>query len=450
MHSVIDVPHNVSEFASRLKMAGVSVVVRYYNHRNSNSFPSKCLARDEFDALNDAGLAVAVVFQQRGGAGGNISDFESGAGARDASRALQLATGVGQPENSAIYFAVDWDYYKSADLAKLKAYFEQVKSTLSGRYKLGVYGSGTVADTLSGIVDYVWLAGAVGWSGTREALAANRWSLFQKHLELHSEIGGFGYDGNIVNPSNADFGQFSDKAVLATPRGIGNATLYMVVASSGLNLRSGPGETFSVLKNYPNGTLVTGQGRDGDWIKVDINGDGTVDGYMHGEFLRAVSGGLPVMNGAAAPKSAIAIAEEELALGVSEVAGSQHNPRIVMYHATTSGGSASDETAWCSSFANYCVERAGLIGTDSKWARSWHDGSWGRDVSSSPQRGDIVVFSRVGAGDNGGHVGFYLSDDATSVEVLGGNQSNRVCIARYPKNGRLGPYEYKLLSIRRY
>ena len=49
----------------------------------------------------------------------------------------------------------------------------------------------------------------------------------------------------------------------------------------------------------------------------------------------------------------------------------------------------------------------------------------------------------------GGHVGFVVSFDATSVTVLGGNQSNRVSIATYPREGSLGGQNYKLLSIRR-
>ncbi len=60
-----------------------------------------------------------------------------------------------------------------------------------------------------------------------------------------------------------------------------------------------------------------------------------------------------------------------------------------------------------------------------------------------------MVWRRVGAGDDGGHVGFYIAGDANGIEVLGGNQSDKVRIQRYPRNGTLTPYSYTLLSIRR-
>jgi len=113
------------------------------------------------------------------------------------------------------------------------------------------------------------------------------------------------------------------------------------------------------------------------------------------------------------------------------------------------GGAAHDETAWCSSFVNYCVEKTGLRGTDSKAARSWHDQHWGRDVTSVPGEGDIVVFSRHGPTDEGGHVGFFIADEDDQIRVLGGNQGNRISIRLFPKDGSLGSTRYKPLSIRR-
>jgi len=47
-----------------------------------------------------------------------------------------------------------------------------VKEVLTGKYLIGVYGSGAVGVQLrqQTLVDYLWLAGATGWSGTRRAL----------------------------------------------------------------------------------------------------------------------------------------------------------------------------------------------------------------------------------------------------------------------------------------
>jgi hypothetical protein len=44
--------------------------------------------------------------------------------------------------------------------------------------------------------------------------------------------------------------------------------------------------------------------------------------------------------------------------------------------------------------------------------------------------GAVLVFKRPG----GGHVGFYVGEDATSYFVLGSNQADSVCIERISKD----------------
>jgi Domain of unknown function (DUF1906) len=138
MHAIIDVPRNVGEFAEQLADAGVKTIIRYYNHRNSSQLPSKALTQRELDQLFGAGLSVAVVFQQRGGAGGNLGDLSATTGARDAARALELAASLSQPQGSAIYFGVDHDYFRASELGQLQAYFHAVRSRIGGQYRVGV------------------------------------------------------------------------------------------------------------------------------------------------------------------------------------------------------------------------------------------------------------------------------------------------------------------------
>lgn len=450
MHEIIDVAWNVGDYAERLADAGVRTVIRYYNHRNSQRLPSKALTVRERDQLFGAGLSIAVVFQQRGGAGGNLGDLSAAAGSRDAVRALEMAASLNQPQGSAIYFGVDHDYFRSSELGQVQAYFQAARATLNGQYLTGVYGSGTVGRTLkrAGAVDLIWLAAARGWSGTRQAIRDGEWTIDQRFLELRSEIGGFIYDGNVFNPAYPNFGQWGAGAALDSEPGEGVAALYSVIARSGLNLRPTPGTEGRVIQSFPLGTVVRGLQRTGDWIQADINGDGHADGYLYAPFLEAVSGGLPL--DMPATRRPIDLARAELALDVRELPGRRvNNPRITMYHATTRGGAAPDETAWCSSFVNYCVEQAGLNGADSKWARNWHESGWGDDASAAPQEGDVVVWRRRGPGVDGGHVGFYVDGDANSIRVLGGNQGNRISIERYPRSGQKGSFRYDLLSIRR-
>lgn len=460
MGQVIDVASDVSAYAEDLVRAGVGTVIRYYNRSNSAALPSKRLEAAEARALTEAGLWLAVVFQQRGGAGGNLSDLTGASGVRDAEKALELAAGLGQPKGSAIYFAVDHDFYKASELDAVTTYFEGVRKALDGVYRVGVYGSGAVGKTVSkrGFADLIWLAGATGWSGTRDMLPTNEWSLFQRDLHLTWSNGAFGYDRNVTSSISSDFGQFrldgdSEVRLAAMPT-VSPAVLFEVTARAGLRVRTGPAIEYSQIGSLKPGDIVTGMGSQGEWTKIDIQGDGAADGFAHRAYLKPVSGGFPVAPAAnPAALRPVDTAFAELALGVEEVPGPGSNPRIEMYHASTQGGAATDDVSWCSSFVNYCVEQAGYVGTDSKWAMSWHDQKWGTTVTTNPVEGDIAVFCRRVGGSSGkiegGHVGFWLADQGAGILLLGGNQSNRVKKSVYPKGGMMGDYHYTLLSIRR-
>jgi len=133
---------------------------------------------------------------------------------------------------------------------------------------------------------------------------------------------------------------------------------------------------------------------------------------------------------AAAPWMKIAKGE----IGQAEKAGeAENNPRIMEYLATT-GKFKSDETPWCSAFANWVMVEAGEKGTDSALARSWL--KWGEAIEE-PRYGCLVVFKR-GKSTWQGHVGFYVRTEGDKIVVLGGNQSNTVSIAPRTKADLLG------------
>lgn len=131
------------------------------------------------------------------------------------------------------------------------------------------------------------------------------------------------------------------------------------------------------------------------------------------------------------------IAKSEV--GVAEVGGkSRNNARILEYHQSTSLSknlARYDETPWCSSFANWCMQNAGIKGTRSAMARSWL--KWGKALDE-PENGCIVVFARPKAGPKSGHVGFYAGKHGDRIRVLGGNQSNSVKISSYSRDQLLG------------
>jgi len=136
-----------------------------------------------------------------------------------------------------------------------------------------------------------------------------------------------------------------------------------------------------------------------------------------------------------------AIALQELAARVAE-SGSGDHPRILEYLATCSdleeGEGERDSTPWCSAFVNWCLAQAGIDGTDSGWARSWSE--WGEPIDP-PRPGAIAVWARGRASPEEpvvtGHVAFFVEDLGDSLLVLGGNQSDCVCLKSYPKLGYL-------------
>ena len=90
-----------------------------------------------------------------------------------------------------------------------------------------------------------------------------------------------------------------------------------------------------------------------------------------------------------------------------------------------------DEIAWCGLFMAIVCKKSGLempfSAKDSLWALNWN--KFGT-AQKTAMLGDILTFKRNG----GGHVGIYVGEDATCYHVLGGNQSNMVCITRIEKS----------------
>ena len=130
-------------------------------------------------------------------------------------------------------------------------------------------------------------------------------------------------------------------------------------------------------------------------------------------------------------------------VGVTEIKGPQHSPRILEYHQTTKGKFKSDEIAWCSAFINWCFWINNIPRTRMALARSWQ--GYGTEVDlESAKRGDLCVFGRNNS-DWQGHVGLYITHDKKRVLILGGNQGDSVSYKWYPIEGK----GYKLLTVRR-
>ena len=66
---------------------------------------------------------------------------------------------------------------------------------------------------------------------------------------------------------------------------------YAVNARGGLKLRGGPGTNFASERTLPTGTelqVVATDAQDPSWVRVDLEGDGVLDGYVFAGFLAPV------------------------------------------------------------------------------------------------------------------------------------------------------------------
>lgn len=131
---------------------------------------------------------------------------------------------------------------------------------------------------------------------------------------------------------------------------------------------------------------------------------------------------------------------------IQELPGAQHHPAIQWWHSLCSlGGDQADETPWCSSFVNGMCWLLRLPRSKSAAARSWLTVGRAIPLDTARTGYDVVVLQRGTGAQPGadvlqapGHVGFFAGSDASSVFVLGGNQSNAVTVAAFPKAQVLG------------
>lgn len=117
-------------------------------------------------------------------------------------------------------------------------------------------------------------------------------------------------------------------------------------------------------------------------------------------------------------------------VGTREIPGPKHNATIMGWLKRLGSWIKDDETPWCGSFVAAVMQEAGLPYPDMyPRAKAWAD--YGARLQThllAP--GAILVFARQG----GGHVGFYVGEDANFYHVLGGNQSNSVNTTRIAKS----------------
>ncbi|GLK56305.1 uncharacterized protein (TIGR02594 family) [Methylopila capsulata] len=124
----------------------------------------------------------------------------------------------------------------------------------------------------------------------------------------------------------------------------------------------------------------------------------------------------------ATPAEPVWLAEARRWMGLSEIAGARSNATILRWGRAIADWYRDDDTPWCGAFVHAQIAATlpdEPLPANALWARGWAQFGVGL---ATPSPGAILVFSR----GTGGHVGFYVGEDATRLRVLGGNQSNAV------------------------
>jgi uncharacterized protein (TIGR02594 family) len=129
-------------------------------------------------------------------------------------------------------------------------------------------------------------------------------------------------------------------------------------------------------------------------------------------------------------------------VGTKEVLGSKSNPVICDWAEDLDIKYPGDDVPWCGLFVAHCVGATlpqEALPANPLGARQWE--RFGE--STSPRVSAVMVFWRISRQSGKGHVGFYVGEDNDAYQILGGNQSDSVCLtwlsksrfvsARWPK-----------------
>lgn len=172
----ISTNRNVADLAVALKASGIEFVGRYYG-----GSLSKRLSVSEAEALSAVGLRLMVFYQEFNN---SVARFTPEAGTEQASRALDSARTIGQPQSSSIFFAVDFDPAQSELNGPVRSYFASVQAVFGAAgnpYQVGVYGSGLTCRFLSDqhLVSRTCLSDSAAFRGSAEFAQSGKWDVKQ-------------------------------------------------------------------------------------------------------------------------------------------------------------------------------------------------------------------------------------------------------------------------------
>lgn len=133
---------------------------------------------------------------------------------------------------------------------------------------------------------------------------------------------------------------------------------------------------------------------------------------------------------------------------IKEIPGTQDSPFIQWCLECCSGFGPDepDETPWCAAFVSRICWMLRLPRSKSAAARSWLNYGTPVPIEEAKPGFDVVIIQRGEGPQPGpevtsgapGHVGFFAGHEGELLSILGGNQSNSITVARFPKSRLLG------------
>lgn len=203
LDACVDCTHAHAE----LVMLGFDTLLRY-----GAAAPWKCIGPAEARSMQAHGLKLALIYEV------SAKDVLLGAeeGAKAGAHALAFAPTVGLPPNngSVVYPTADFDV-TAAEIPTAIAYARAFVAACPG-YGIGFYANGLLNDHLfaAGITKARWITQSMGFTGTRESLAANRYEIAQR---LPARVAGLGVDPDSLREPGLDIGARVPFAVAAEP-----------------------------------------------------------------------------------------------------------------------------------------------------------------------------------------------------------------------------------------
>lgn len=198
----IDMALDSRDVVQELKGSGLHFVARYYRSPLSRLPP---LSADEARIVSSNGMKLVAVWQYQSN---RPEHFSYERGYADAIAAYQQARTVGQPNGSAIYFAVDYNAPDRDIVGAVQQYFRGVHAGLAAAgggtppYKVGVYGSGATCLYLKRmqLAEYTWLSASTAWYGSS---GYGDWNIKQGR---RTTLLSFDHD---INETRGDYGGFT-------------------------------------------------------------------------------------------------------------------------------------------------------------------------------------------------------------------------------------------------